>query len=144
MTSVRGSTVKLISNLMAGLHNLVTTEAFVLGAACGIAPEAKLNAIRRYGADIVKVPYDEWWEIMTTRYYAPLADALFIHPSSDPRVMAGNGTIGLEILEDLPDLDAVIIPWGSGGLSNGIASAGRALKPNTNAVCLLVERNRVG
>src|SRR5581483_2756267 len=122
----------------------VAWNARRLGLKCTVivpehAPAAKLNAIRRYGAEIIKVPYDEWWDIMTTRYYAPLADALFIHPSSDPRVMAGNGTIGLEIVEDLPDLDAVIIPWGSGGLSNGIASAVRALKPNTKIYACEVE-----
>ena len=56
---------------------------------------------------------------------------LFVHPVSDPPVMAGNGTIGLEIFEDLPDVDAVIIPYGGGGLSGGIGSAMRALKPDT-------------
>ena len=55
----------------------------------------------------------------------------FIHPVSEPAVMAGNGTIGLEILEDLPDVDAVITPYGGGGLSCGVASAVRALKPKT-------------
>jgi threonine dehydratase len=54
---------------------------------------------------------------------------LFVHPFSDRAVMAGNGTIGLEILEDVPDVDAVLIPYGGGGLSCGIASALRARKP---------------
>ena len=58
-------------------------------------------------------------------------DGLFIHPVADPDVIAGNGTIGLEILEDLPEADAVVVPFGGGGLSCGIASAVRALKPNT-------------
>jgi threonine dehydratase len=56
---------------------------------------------------------------------------LFIHPVQDPGVMAGNGTIGLEILEDLPDPDAVVIPFGGGGLTVGIASAIKALRPQT-------------
>ncbi len=70
------------------------------------APETKLAAIERLGAQLVRVPYDEWWHVMTTHHYEPLAGGLFIHPSSNPAVMAGNGTIGLEILEDLPDVDA--------------------------------------
>ena len=66
-------------------------------------------------------------------------DGYFVHPLSDPEVMAGNGTIGLEILEDLPDVDAVIIPYGGGGLSTGIASAMRALKPDTRLYAAEVE-----
>ena len=58
-------------------------------------------------------------------------DGLFVHPVQDEGVMAGNGTIGLEILEDLPDPDAVVIPYGGGGLTVGIASAIRALRPQT-------------
>ena len=59
----------------------------------------------------------------------PGVDATFIHAFDDPHVMAGNGVIGLEILEDLPDVDAIVIPWGGGGLTCGIASAIRAMKP---------------
>jgi threonine dehydratase len=58
-------------------------------------------------------------------------DGLFVHPVSEPAVMAGNGTIGLEILEDLPDVDAVLIPYGGGGLTTGIGSALRARRPQT-------------
>jgi threonine dehydratase len=61
----------------------------------------------------------------------PGLGGLFVHPVQDPLVMAGNGTIGLEILEDLPDVDAIVIPFGGGGLAGGIASAVRALKPDT-------------
>ena len=56
-------------------------------------------------------------------------DGLFVHPVENELVMAGNGTIGLEILEDLPDVDAVVIPYGGGGLTAGIASAVKALRP---------------
>ena len=103
------------------------------------APESKLAAIERLGADYIKVPYEEWWQVMSTHHYAPLADRLFIHPSSSPAVMAGNGTIGLEILEDLPDVDAILIPYGSGGLSSGIGCAIRALKPATKILACEVE-----
>jgi threonine dehydratase len=103
------------------------------------APETKLAAIERLGAQLVRVPYDEWWHVMTTHHYEPLAGGLFIHPSSNPAVMAGNGTIGLEILEDLPDVDAVLVPFGSGGMSSGIGCALRALKPETKIYACEVE-----
>lgn len=103
------------------------------------APEGKLAAIRRLGADYVKVPFDEWWQVMSDGGYEPLADRLFIHPFLDPAVMAGNATIGLEILEDLPDTDAVIVPFGGGGLSCGIASAVRALRPEARVFASEVE-----
>ncbi len=94
------------------------------------APEAKLQAIRRLGGSIIKVPFEEWFQVLSTHHF-PGMKGVFIHPVSNPAVMAGNGTIGLEILEDLPDVDAVLVPFGGGGLSSGIASALRALKPNT-------------
>lgn len=111
----------------------VAWQARRMGLPCTIvvpdhAPEAKLQAIRRLGGDIIKVPFAEWFQVLSTRRFAGM-DGLFVHPVSDPAVMAGNGTIGLEILEDLPDVDAVLVPFGGGGLSSGIASALRALKP---------------
>jgi threonine dehydratase len=94
------------------------------------APEAKLAAIERLGGRVLKVPYEDWWQaIVTSRIDG--VDGLFVHPVQDPGVMAGNGTIGLEILEDLPDVDAVVIPVGGGGLTVGIASAIKALSPRT-------------
>jgi len=94
------------------------------------APEAKIGAIERLGGNVLKVPYDDWWRaIVTSRVDG--VDGLFVHPVQDEGVMAGNGTIGLEILDDLPDPDAIVIPYGGGGLTVGIASAIRALKPNT-------------
>jgi threonine dehydratase len=91
------------------------------------------------GSEIVKLPFDEWWQVLVTHGYEPLGDRLFIHPVSDRPVMAGNGTIGLEILEDVPDVDAVIVPYGGGGLSCGIASALRALKPGVKVFAAEVE-----
>lgn len=93
------------------------------------APETKLRAIERLGARIIKVPFDRWWQTFETREF-PGVDAEFIHAFDDPDVMAGNGTIALEMFEDQPDLDAILIPWGGGGLSCGIASAAKALKPS--------------
>jgi threonine dehydratase len=95
------------------------------------APETKLDAIRRYGAKIIQVPFDEVWKVVVTHNYSPLRGSVFIHPFADVRMMAGNGTAGLEVLEDLPDFDSVIIPFGGGGLSVGIASAIKAKKPES-------------
>jgi threonine dehydratase len=97
------------------------------------APEAKLAAIKRLGGQVVKVPYDDWWNMIVTGQVDGIA-GLFVHPTQDPGVMAGNGTIGLEILEDLPDPDAVVIPYGGGGLTVGIASAIKALRPDTKII----------
>ena len=102
------------------------------------APQTKLDAIERLGGSVIKVPFDDWWQVLQTRQY-PGIQGLFVHPFDDPAVMAGNGTIGLEILEDLPDVDAVVIPYGGGGLSSGIASAIRALKPDTRIYAAEVE-----
>jgi len=94
------------------------------------APAAKLDAIARLGGKTLKVPYDAWWQALLDGRVEGV-DGLFIHPVADPAVMAGNGTIGLEILEELPDVDAVAIPFGGGGLTTGIASAMRARSPHT-------------
>ncbi len=87
------------------------------------APHSKLEAIQRLGAETIALPYDDWWNVLVEHRYAPLEPASFIHPVSDVDVMAGNGTIGLEILEDLPDVNTVLVPFGGGGLSCGIATA---------------------
>ncbi|HVC85637.1 MAG TPA: pyridoxal-phosphate dependent enzyme [Solirubrobacteraceae bacterium] len=94
------------------------------------APATKLAAIERLGGTVVKLPYADWWQAIIDGAVQGV-DGFFVHPVSDPAVMAGNGTIGLEILEDLPDVDAVVIPYGGGGLSSGIASALRARRPTT-------------
>jgi threonine dehydratase len=93
------------------------------------APETKLAAIERLGGKVVKVPYERWWDAIATST-TPDASGRFVHPAEDDDVMAGNGTIGLEILEDLPKPDAVLVPFGGGGLSVGIASAVRGLTPD--------------
>ncbi len=93
------------------------------------APAAKLSAIERLGARIIQAPFERWWQTFQDRSY-PGVDATFIHAFDDPQVMAGNGTIGLEILEDLPDVNSVVIPWGGGGLATGIGAAIHALSPN--------------
>jgi threonine dehydratase len=102
------------------------------------APQTKQAAVERLGARTIKVPFDAWWQTLVDRRY-PGVEGVFIHPVSDRAVLAGNGTIGLEILEDLPDVDAVVIPFGGGGLSCGIASAVRALRPQARVYACEVE-----
>src|SRR5689334_7237659 len=124
--------------LTASAGNMAQGAAWMarrLGVACTVvapetAPATKVAAIERLGGRVIKVPFERWWQTFQERAY-PGIDATFIHAFDDPAVMAGNGTIGLEILEDLPDVDAIVIPWGGGGLSCGIAAAVRARKPNT-------------
>jgi threonine dehydratase len=103
------------------------------------APQTKLDAIQRYGAEIVQMSWDEVWQVANKRQYPPLADRTFIHPFADPRMIAGNGTAGLEILEDLPDVDAIIVPFGGGGLFAGIASAVKARKSEVRMFASEVE-----
>ena len=94
------------------------------------APETKLAAVGRLGGRVMRVPYADWWRTIEESR-VPGLEGLFVHPVVDERVMAGNGTIALEILEDLPDPEAVVVPYGGGGLVTGIASALRALRPET-------------
>jgi threonine dehydratase len=105
-----------------------------VGVPCAVvvpegAPQTKLAAIERLGARVVAVSYERWWEAITTST-TPDAEGHFVHPAEDDNVIAGNGTIGLEILEDLPDPDAILVPYGGGGLSVGIGSAVKALNPD--------------
>jgi threonine dehydratase len=93
------------------------------------APQTKIDSIERYGGRVIRVPYDEWWQVLVTGRYEG-ADGLFIHPVDDDRVMAGNGTIGLELLEQLDGFDTVAVPYGGGGLLTGIASAVKQARPD--------------
>ena len=102
------------------------------------APQTKLDAITRLGAKFIKVPFNDWWQVLVTRKFEGMK-GLFVHPVSDPPVIAGNGTIGLEILEDLPDVDTVIVPYGGGGLIGGIATAIKTLKPEVKVFAAEVE-----
>jgi threonine dehydratase len=92
------------------------------------APATKLRAIERLGATIVQAPYDECWRTVE-RHSSDRMQGQFVHPFDDDRFISGNGTVGLEIVEDLPDVDAVIAPIGGGGLIAGAAIALKALRP---------------
>jgi threonine dehydratase len=112
----------------------VAWNARRLGLPCSVvvpdqAPDAKLEPLQRLGASITKVPFEQWWQIIVTHDH-PGQIGVFVHPVSDRAVMAGNATIGLELAEDLADFDAVVVPYGGGGLSCGIASALRVVRPD--------------
>lgn len=102
------------------------------------APQTKLDAITRLGAKFIKIPFNDWWQVLVTREFEGMK-GLFVHSVSDPPVIAGNGTIGLEILEDLPDADTIIVPFGGGGLISGIATAIKAIKPGVKILGCEVE-----
>ena len=123
----RGVVTASAGNMAQG----VAWRARELGIPCTVvapetAPETKVKAIERLGGRVIKVSFEEWWRAFEERAF-PGVDATFIHAFDDLNVMAGNGTIALEIVEELPEFDAVVIPWGGGGLTCGIASALRAL-----------------
>ena len=102
------------------------------------APATKIRAVERMGGRVIQVPFADWWRTFETRTF-PGVEATFIHAFDDLDVMAGNGTIALELLEDLADVDAVVIPWGGGGLSCGIAAVLRALAPRVRIYAAEIE-----
>jgi threonine dehydratase len=132
--------------LTASAGNMAQGVAFCarrIGVAATIiapdtAPATKIRAVERMGGRVIQVSFAEWWRTFETRSY-PGIDATFIHAFDDPDVMAGNGTIALELLEDLPDLNAVVIPWGGGGLSCGIAAVLRELAPRVRIYAAEIE-----
>jgi threonine dehydratase len=113
----------------------VALAAKKVGAACSVmvmdtAPDTKIRAIERLGASIVRASYDECWRTVV-EHHSPRMSGHFVHPFDDDRFIAGNGTVGLEILEALPDVEAIVAPLGGGGLLAGIAAAAAELRPET-------------
>jgi threonine dehydratase len=152
---IRGATnaIRLLSSdaLARGVYTAsagnmaqgVAWGARELGVPCTVimpdsAPRTKLDAVARLGAAILTVPYNEWWQAISDHGRQGMIGT-FIHPVADRAVMAGNGTIGLEIAEDLPDVDTVLVPFGGGGLVTGIATAVRAVAPNARVFGCEVE-----
>jgi len=93
----------------------------------------KAEALARLGAKVIRLPFDEWWTVLTTRSHAG-EEGVFIHPVAESAVLAGNATIGAEIIEDQPDIDAVVVPFGGGGLACGIGSVMRRLKSDVRMI----------
>jgi threonine dehydratase len=106
-----------------------------MGVSCSVivqdtTSESKLSPLKELGGIVQKLPFDDWFELLSTSRYEEL-EGFFIHPVFNPDIWAGHGTIALEILEDLPDVDTVVLPYGGGGLCCGISSVFQALKPAT-------------
>ena len=114
-----------------------------LGISCRVivpdkAPAAKVDAVQALGAEVIRVPFADWWRVMETHDTRGVPGT-FIHPVENNDVMAGHGTIALEIMEDLPDVDTVIVPFGGGGLISGIGAGMAALKPDVRVLAAEVE-----
>jgi threonine dehydratase len=121
----------------------VAWSASRLGVPCRVivpehAPDAKVAAVERLGGVVRRVPFTEWWRMML-EHGDPSESGVFVHPVCNAAVIAGNGTIGLEIAEDVPDADIVLVPFGGGGLSCGIAAALRALGSRARVMAAEVE-----
>ena len=97
------------------------------------AAQTKVNALIELGAKVIRLPFDQWWQVLTSRQ-CPGEHGVFVHPVAENAVLAGNATIGMEILEDLPDVDAVAVPFGGGGLICGIGSVMRRLRPGARMI----------
>jgi threonine dehydratase len=106
-------------------------------AATVVVPEGsaatKAKSLAELGAKVIRLPFEQWWTVLTTRRYAG-EDGVFIHPVAESAVIAGNATIGAEIIEDRPDCDAVVVPFGGGGLACGIGSVMRGLNPGVRVI----------
>ncbi len=113
----------------------IALAAKLLGIAATIvmptdAPQAKLNATRGYGAEIVLYDRQVQERAEVSSRLARERNLVFVHPFDHPHIMAGQGTAALELLQDVPDLDVLVIPVGGGGLLSGCATAAKAIKPN--------------
>ncbi len=107
-----------------------------------VAPDtaamAKTEALRALSANVVRVPFDDWWQVLTTRRFDGTV-GVFFHPVAETEVVAGNATIGAEIVEDLERFDAVVVPFGGGGLISGIGSVMRRLRPGVRMIAAEAE-----
>jgi threonine dehydratase len=135
----RGPAKGVYTTSAGNMAQALAWHAQRLGIPCTVivpdtAPETKLAGMRRYGARIIQLPWDEVWKVAMVGRYGPLEDLVFVHPFNDRQMIAGNGTAGLEILEDLPGVGTIFVPFGGGGLIAGIATAVRALHPATDLV----------
>jgi threonine dehydratase len=99
------------------------------------AARTKTARLEALGAEVIRIPFDDWWQVLMTRRFAG-AEGIFLHPVAEQAVVAGNATIGAEILEDLADFDTVIVPFGGGGLISGIGSVMRRQKPGVRMMAV--------
>ncbi|HKW58407.1 MAG TPA: pyridoxal-phosphate dependent enzyme, partial [Candidatus Dormibacteraeota bacterium] len=97
------------------------------------APAPKLQGVKRWGATPVLMPRDDMLRWLADERWRDEPET-FIHPFADPEVIAGHGGLGLELLEDVPDVERVVVPVGGGGLVTGVASALKALRPGIEVI----------
>jgi threonine dehydratase len=136
----RGQAERGLITASGGNHGLaVAYAARVLGVPATVylpsnAPEIKAQRLRQLGATVVR--QGQVWDDAdaAARQHSAERDLLYIHPFGDPAIVAGQGTLGLEILEEAPDVDLLIVAIGGGGLIAGVASAARALRPELPVV----------
>ncbi|UUZ69705.1 pyridoxal-phosphate dependent enzyme [Polaromonas sp. P2-4] len=102
------------------------------------APQTKIDGVRNLGGEVRFVPEETWWNYIVGTEQ-PDAAELLINPVTDQAVLAGNGTIGLEIVEDLPEVDLVLTPYGGGSMTTGVASAVKALRPQARVLAVEAE-----
>ena len=133
-----------VITLSAGNHGMALAYAAnVVGTPCVVvvredAAVSKLEAIRGYGAEIVLTPLAHWQERLEAEQKA--RELHLVHPFDDPAVAAGQGTVGLEILEAVPDVRTVIVPVGGGGLIAGVAVAIKQQRPEVRVIGVEPER----
>jgi threonine dehydratase len=92
-------------------------------------------ALEALGARVIRVPFDDWWTVLTTGRF-DRASGEFFHPVADSAVVAGNATIGAELIEDLEEIDTIIVPFGGGGLISGIGSVMRRERPGVRMIAV--------
>ena len=97
------------------------------------AAQKKIEALRSLGAVVEALDFTDWWQIMEERGRAG-EPGHFLHPVAEQKVLEGNATIGLEIMEDLPETDCILVPFGGGGLITGIGAAARSVRPNVRMI----------
>jgi threonine dehydratase len=139
VAAARGGLSVVFTTLAGNMAQALAWHARRLGIACTVlvpdsAPEVKLAGIRRHGARIIQLPWDDLWNVTLEGHYAPLEGLVYVPPFNSPEMIAGNGTAGLEIYEDLPEVRTVYVPFGGGGLITGIASALRDLNPQVRVI----------
>ncbi len=130
----------VVTSSTGNFGRALASVATKIGTSCiAVVPDTssqtKVEALRQAGADVKVVSFNEWWETLESRTAKGLPGR-FISPVAEQTVVEGNGTIALEILEDLPDVETVLVPCGGGGLVSGIASVLRRQKPNCKNRCL--------
>jgi threonine dehydratase len=147
--SDRGGAVPRLVTASTGNHGrALATAARAAGLACIVfapsgTPATKQNAIRAAGADL-RADYPGYDEAEAAALaFAAKDGAVYVSPYNDPLILAGTGTIGLEILDDQPELDTILVPIGGGGLISGIATAIKALRPDVRVIGVEAARNPV-